>query len=108
MYGRECKEAKIKARNSLKVLKRFKNTHNRKQYCEVRKRYKSVCRHWKREYQREKAKRLYEVKGNSKLFWRELCTVSRERKSTNSISKRQWFDHFYSMFNVETDNISKQ
>ena len=38
--------------------------------------------------------------GNSKLFWQNIKRLSEKRKLTTSISKDDWYVHFFNVFNL--------
>ena len=73
--------------------------------------YLSKCRIYKT-LLREK-KELHSLKvvaeierniGNSKLFWQNIKRLSKKRKLMTSISKDDWYEHFFNVFNLINNN----
>ena len=46
--------------------------------------------------------------GNSKLFWQNIKILSEKRKLTTSISKDDWYEHFFNVFNLVNINSEEK
>ena len=107
-FDKDCYEAKKKARQLLRALRRTnlkrdeKLSHEkaRELFVQARKEYRQLIKSKKSASKREKAFKLHSSMKDPKVFWKEIRTGFGKPKSkvSDKISIGEWFEHFKNVY----------
>ena len=101
-FDDECAQKKKTVKRALKRFQRSKkeNTEYRETYVSERKEYKQLLARKKTEFDRARIARLKQSINDPKLFWQTIRSVNRKVTIYNDITKEQWYEHFFRVFNT--------
>ena len=97
-FDKECYEQKLILRKCLRKYKRKNNNKNKNEYTECRKKYKSFIENKKKIFNNSKISYLLNNFSNSKLFWKEIKSITLHVNNYNNIDTEQFFIYFKSIF----------
>ena len=101
-FDEECAQKKKTVKRALKRFQRSKteNTEYRETYVSERKEYKQLLARKKTEFDRARIARLKQSINDPKLFWQTIRSVNKKVTIYNGITKEQWYEHFFQVFNT--------
>jgi hypothetical protein len=97
----ECREAKKKCREKLRLFRQSRDVDNRHEYAQAKKTYRLMIREKKHQFKRSKAASLASNLNNAAVFWKELQSLGSDKSPSISdkIELWEWHDHFKTLFN---------
>ena len=97
-FDKECYEQKLILRKCLRKYKRKNNNENKTEYTECRKKYKSFIENKKKIFNKSYVSYLLNNFNNSKLFWKEIKSITLHENNYNNIETEQFYIYFKSVF----------
>ena len=97
-FDKECYEQKLMLRKCLRKYKSNNNDENKIEYTECRKKYKSFLKNKKKIFNNSKISSFLNNFNNSKMFWKEIKSITLKENNCNNISTGQFFIYFKSVF----------
>ena len=85
----------------MRKYKRKNTIENKVAYTECRKKYKSFVENKKKSFNNSKISSLLNNFNNSKLFWKEIQSITLHENTSNNIRTEQFFIYFKSVFQKE-------
>lgn len=109
-FDAECQRKKRLVKRLLQSYRRAKTDKDKRDkrigYVEERKEYVKLRKEKKAEFDKKRLQKLKESVEDPKLFWATIRSINRKTMVYNEITSRQWYDHFFSVFN--TCNIEQE
>ena len=97
-FDKECYEQKLILRKCLRKYKRKNNNANKTEYTESRKKYKSFIKNKRKIFNNSKISYLLNNFNNSKLFWKEIKSITLQNNNYHNIDTEEFFIYFKSVF----------
>ena len=97
-FDKECYEQKLALRKCFRKYRRNKNNENKSAYTECRKKYKSFVRNKKNIFNNLKIQSILKNFKNSKLFWKDIQSISVNTNTYHNIETKDFFSYFKSIF----------
>lgn len=104
-FDLECLQQKRLVRRLLQAFQRSKlnSLDKRRAYVEERRKYKNMLQQKKNDYDQARLAQLKMSIKDPKAFWQTVRSINRKSIIYNSITKEQWYDHFFHVFNDVQD-----
>ena len=76
---------------------------DRESYCKLRREYKNLLKHKKKQYKDRQLSELLDTLGNQSEFWKKVNQLApKHTRTENNISIDMWYQHFRTV--LETDD----
>ena len=102
-FDKECLEQKLILRKSLRKYRKNRSDENKRAYSLCRKNYKSFLYSKRLAFNKQKITSILGNYKNSKLFWKEIKSITFFENKSNIIETNQFFEFFKSIFQKQTD-----
>jgi len=103
-FNRECELAKQVFRRANKLYRRYNSISNAEDVVNKRKLYKKVKRKAMARFNIKQSENFSQLaRGNPQKFWTELRKLKSTPKNNNSISEKEFLEHFKSLFSTDLE-----
>ena len=99
-FDNECYKEKKRVYGLLKGYTLTHDLNDRLQYLTKRREYKHLIKQKKLEFDSKITIKLNSRITDTKSFWHNIKQLHNRSRLTPNITKQEWFDHFYAVFNV--------
>ena len=102
-FDKECFQMKLCLRKYLRKYKKCKSDENKNNYAKFRKEYKQLLALKRQQFNKNKIQSILNKAKDSKLFWKEIKSITITENKYNSIDINSFYTYFKSVFQNNLD-----